>query len=386
MRSELLMLQAPTGAQLSSASNRVTYFPEKHAILGSFIYPCSRQPITDPVPQGGLHPLMKPECKCVTSQEYRQYCLKVTGCDNQGFFYGRPVQNEGDAAAVAKSTEAAPISSSPEDREAREAEAEEKLRRKEGFRLDQWPTPGDRDRIRRCAEQFVRLGRQAEEDALKQAPAKFPFLAPGSLFRPFYELQLEGFEKALKNERGGPKPQQNATETVAAAGSSSSSKAVLVGRNPPAKEELVCKHCQATFAAAAALDEHLVSKSGVAGHPEIDWEWGKSFECSYCANWVRSAEGLASHIWSKAGKGSHPTEEEQQGDEGETDSVLIGCSFCKRKFSSEGDRDSHLWSKSGESGHPLVAEEPETTADNQCPTCRRKCAGADGLEAHLKVK
>ena len=138
--------------------------------------------------------MMKMERKCIMSPEYRQYCLRVTGCDSKGFYFGRPVKNEVEAAALVKSTEAAPVSALPEDREAREAAEEDELRRKGGFRQDQWPTPADREKIRRSAEMLVRLGRQAEEDALKQAPARFPFLAPGSLFRLFYELQLEGFE------------------------------------------------------------------------------------------------------------------------------------------------------------------------------------------------
>jgi hypothetical protein len=88
------------------------------------------------------------------------------------------VQNEKEAdAAVVKSTDAAPISASAEDRAAAEAEAEEKLRLEGGFKPGGWPPPADRQMIRLCAEQFVRLGRQAEEDALKQNRPKFHFLA-----------------------------------------------------------------------------------------------------------------------------------------------------------------------------------------------------------------
>ena len=99
--------------------------------------------------------------------------FKGHGCDDKGFFFGRPVQNEKEADAVVKATDAVPVAASAEDREAAFLAAEEKARLDGGFKVGGWPSPDERKIIRLSAEQFVRLGRGAEEDALKQNRARF---------------------------------------------------------------------------------------------------------------------------------------------------------------------------------------------------------------------
>ena len=172
----------------------------------------------------------------------------------------------------------------------------------------------------------------------------------------------------MEKERAGiPKEKPRATEAVAAGSSASSSKAVAKPAAPKDENVLTCKHCQAAFPTADRLDAHLLSKSGLADHPVVDWQWGSQFPCSYCPTWFKTAKGLKDHIWSKAGEGKHPTEAEQEDDddEDEYDPVWrFNCLYCKKKFKSEPDMSSHLWSKQGEGSHPAGA-------DDQKPLKRR---------------
>ena len=91
---------------------------------------------------------MKPTCKCTPSAEYRQYCLKVTGCDDKGNYFGRPVQTEKEAEAVTKATDTVPAAAPVEDRNQASSIAEEKARLEAGFKVEEWPSPEERKKIR----------------------------------------------------------------------------------------------------------------------------------------------------------------------------------------------------------------------------------------------
>ena len=178
-----LMLQAPTGAKLSSDSNRVTYFPEKHVILGALIYQSSKEPAMDSRETGAQHPLMSNRNRYDVSPEYRRYCLKVTGCDDKGFFFGQPVRSEKEADEAAQATNDALDTVPEEDRKAATDAAEEALRAKSGLRKECWPPATVREFIETAAKKLVSLGRVAEATALEKKPDVFHFLAMDSPFR-----------------------------------------------------------------------------------------------------------------------------------------------------------------------------------------------------------
>ena len=134
----MIALQAPTGGVCSSSSNRVTYWPECHAILGAIAFVTDRDPGPSNLTQGQPHPLTLPCNKCKDlSDRYLKYCFRVFGCDARGKFFGQAatnleeVQEAVDKEEVEEATE--------EGEEAAIADEEERLRVESKLSAKDWP-------------------------------------------------------------------------------------------------------------------------------------------------------------------------------------------------------------------------------------------------------
>ena len=301
-----LILQAPAGKKFSE-TNRVTYECEKHCVRGFFAYLTDIQDNINLVPeQGALHPLctVRNRSRDMT-QHYKDYCLKCTGCNAAGEYFGRLAATNKDLAALIKRDEPAPAPQTQEREEAL-AEADERNRQSVGLRLECWPPVAIRQDIELFCRDVIKSGPRLELQVLHGELMNF--VNPEHRYFEYYRLILERYRAEEKFDGEVPPPptwtpEDEAFALVAAAALLKKPAAPKEVTEPAEEGEEVstrCEHCPKWFKSRAAMEMHLWSKAGEQLHPALREEekatYGSTNSCPHCTKWFETSSQLDCHL------------------------------------------------------------------------------------------